>query len=240
MMGLFDLDVESHRRVWHEPSTAVRAKMTTIFICGDPHGEFDHILDAAVAENPAAVILLGDLDLRSSLDVVFARINEHVPIWWIPGNHDTDDELAYDSLFGSDLAARNLHGRVVDICGVRVAGLGGVFRSKIWSGSDVRYSSQDDYIRKCGKGNLWRKGLPLRHRSSIFPSDVTALNNLHADILVTHEAPGAHPHGNLVLTELALRMQVGAAFHGHHHETIVYGDQVWRGVGLREIYRFHF
>lgn len=211
--------------------------MPRFFICGDPHGKFDHILDAVENEHPDAVILLGDLDLQSPLDKVFGRIRYLVPIWWIPGNHDTENESAYDFLYVSELSANSLHGRVVDICGVRVAGLGGVFRSKVWTGSEARYRSQVEYIESCGKGNLWRGGLPLRHRSTIFPSDVAKLSTGHADILVTHEAPGAHRHGNVVLTRLAHHLRVKAAFHGHHHEPITYPDRIWHGVGLREIYR---
>lgn len=212
--------------------------MPRFFICGDPHGEFDHILHAVENEHPDAVILLGDMELHAPLDVVFRRNRARVPVWWIPGNHDTEGEEAYDFLYESALRANCLHGRVVEICGVRVAGLGGVFRSKIWTGQDARYRSQADYIETCGKGNLWRGGLPLRHRSTIFPSDVANLSIERADILVTHEAPCAHPHGNVALTDLAHQLGVTAAFHGHHHETILYPGRIWHGVGLREIYRF--
>lgn len=208
-----------------------------IFICGDPHGEFDHILAAAEEEKPDAVILLGDLDLQAPLDIVFDRIKAQTQLWWIPGNHDTESEAAYDFLFNSSLADHNLHGRVVDIGGVRIAGLGGVFRSKIWAGGDARYDSQEEYLRTCGKGNLWRGGLPMRHRSSIFPSDISLLKNARADILVTHEAPALHQYGSPVLSRLASDLQVKSAFHGHHHQSLSYSDGVWHGVGLRDIYR---
>ena len=47
-------------------------------------------------------------------------------------------ELDYDNLWGSELADRNLHGRVVEIAGYRVAGLGGIFRGKIWNPAEPR------------------------------------------------------------------------------------------------------
>lgn len=47
-------------------------------------------------------------------------------VWWIPGNHDTDSNVDYDNLFGSDLAEHNLHGRAEVIAGFHVAGLSGV------------------------------------------------------------------------------------------------------------------
>lgn len=213
--------------------------MATFLICGDPHGSLEHIVDAADREKPTAVILLGDLELRAPLDVVFEKVSSHTEVWWIPGNHDTEDERAYDFLFESKLSSNNLHGRVVDIGGVRFAGLGGVFRSKVWSGTDPKYRSPEEYMSKCGKGNHWRGGLPLRHRSSIFPSDVGRLIGQRADVLVTHEAPGEHQYGSEVLSELSLALGVRAAFHGHHHESIRYPDKIWHGVGLRSIARVH-
>lgn len=79
-------------------------------------------------------------------------------MWWIPGNHDTDQVHHYDNVFGSTLDDHNLHGRVVDIAGVRIAGLGGVFREKIWNPwkTEPAFASQADYLAHCGAGNRWR------------------------------------------------------------------------------------
>ena len=167
--------------------------MPSFLICGDPHGHFQHILNALRNNAVDAVLLLGDLDLHSPLHSVFHDLCRKISVHWIPGNHDTDNETAYQALFESEFADHNIHGKVVDICGVRVAGLGGVFRSKVWDGAKApTYQSQADFIRRCGKGNLWKGGLPLRHRSTIFPSDVAALDGQKADLLVTHEAPNLH------------------------------------------------
>jgi len=70
-----------------------------------------------------------------------------------------------------------------------------------------------------------------------FPSDVGAFDGLSADVLVTHEAPGMHRFGNSVLSDLATALRVRRAFHGHHHESIVYPDGIWHGLGLREIHQ---
>lgn len=35
--------------------------MSKVFLCGDPHGEFDHILSAIDQWHPDAVLILGDL-----------------------------------------------------------------------------------------------------------------------------------------------------------------------------------
>ena len=55
---------------------------------------------------------------------------------------------------------------------------------------------------------------------------------MRADVLVTHEAPDLHPHGNQALTRLANNLRVLAGFHGHHHENRTYLDSPWHGVAL--------
>ena len=124
------------------------------------------------------------------------------------------------------------------IAGLTIAGLGGVFR-KPWN---PRLREKIDpaetgeaYARKLGKGNLFRGGLPLRHRTTIFPADVAKLAEQQADVLVSHEAPGLHQFGFDVLTELAREMNVNHAFHGHLHEHIVYPETPWAGVGYRSV-----
>ena len=178
--------------------------MPTFLICGDPHGEFQHIRQELSEKPVNAVILLGDLDLHEPLHTIFRNTPHSTSLHWIPGNHDTDNEVAYNALFMSELAGRNLHGRIVDIEGVRVAGLGGVFRSRVWDGETVPiYQSQEEFIHKCGKGNLWHGGLPLRHRSTIFPSDIAAFCGHQADLLVTLEAPALHRHAPYVRIDVA-------------------------------------
>ena len=154
-------------------------------------------------------------------------------------NHDTDSDADYDNLFESELADRNLHGRVVEIAGLRVAGLGGVFRGQIWMPPALPlYDSQGEFHRCCGKGNRWRGGMPRKHRSTIFESDWRSLASKRADILITHEAPGCHHHGFEALNELGRAMRVSRIFHGHQHDRLDYSDQFDRlghqafGVGF--------
>ena len=82
------------------------------------------------------------------------------------------------------------------------------------------------------------RGLPRRHRSSIFPSVYENLSRQHADILVTHEAPSCHRKGFAAIDRLAMDLHVKWLFHGHQHESISYGKysgiQVC-SVGLRGI-----
>ena len=102
-----------------------------VLYCGDPHGRFGHILEAAAALKPLAVILLGDLEPARPLHVELAPILERV--WFIHGNHDTDSAVHWVRIRNSPLAARNLHGQVTMLPdGTRIAGLGGVFRESVW------------------------------------------------------------------------------------------------------------
>lgn len=210
-----------------------------IYICGDPHGRFQHIIEAVKSGRPDAILLLGDQTAQRPLHVELDEIRSLTEVYWIAGNHDTDAENYYDNLFASELADRNLHGRVTTIAGVRIAGVGGVFRTKVW---DPKAEPDFDaaktlanYMKTLGKGNLWRGGLPLRHRSTIFASDLYTLSKQTADVLVTHEAPGMHELGSPALTKLATSMRVSQAFHGHHHRDIVYAGGVWYGVGIQGI-----
>ncbi|MDZ4298789.1 MAG: metallophosphoesterase [Moraxellaceae bacterium] len=194
-----------------------------LLICGDPHGQFDHIIEAVESHQPVAIILLGDIQPKRPLDQELASILDKTQVWWIHGNHDTDSDADFDNLFNSGLSDRNLHGQVVDIAGVKVAGLGGIFRGQVWyPDAPPRFHTPAQFLANCGKGNRWREGLPRKHRSTIFPEDISAFNEQRADILVTHEAPSYHPHGFSVIDELAKSLGVRSAFHGHLHENTAY------------------
>ncbi len=100
-------------------------------------------------------------------------------------------------MFESELSDRNLHGRVLDVAGVRIGGLGGVFRERVWMPpSEPVHASAGEFLRVAGTGNKWRGGLPLRHRTTIFADAYYGLAKIRADVLVTHEAPGAHPQSH--------------------------------------------
>jgi len=213
-----------------------------ILFCGDPHGQFGHIIEAAQEHRPTAVILLGDVQAQRPLEIELASILSRTEIWFIHGNHDTDSDADHDHLFGSALAERNLHGRVVEVAGLRIAGLGGVFRGKVWTPpAPATFENPKQYLARCGKGNFWRGGLPLTHRSTIFPVDFERLQKQRADILVTHEAPSSHPHGFAAIDQLASSLGVSSSFHGHHHDRLDYSAERTRlgfdvfGVGLRGI-----
>lgn len=218
-----------------------------ILMFGDTHGNFGHVLPIVQTEKPAAIIFLGDLQAQKPLHEELATVMDLTEIWFIHGNHDTDSRQDYDNLFGSALADRNLHGRVVEIDGIRVAGLGGVFRESVWypqhsAEVEPKHTDYDSFVKSELDAERWKEyrrlkaagekpsGLPsprlagkaLTHRSSIFWNDWMHLYGQRADILVTHEAPTCHPHGFSAIDVLAQSMRVKYAFHGHHHDRLNY------------------
>ena len=203
-----------------------------IYFLGDVHGHFGHVLEIVQRDRPAAIVFLGDVQAGRPLEVELESILDLTEVWFIHGNHDTDSDADYDHLFNSTLAERNLHGRIAEVAGVRIAGLGGVFRGQVWAPpASWNYESQHEFSARCGQGNHWRSGLPRKHYSTIFPEDYFQLVAERADILVTHEAPSAHPHGFEAIDELARSLRVTKAFHGHHHDCLDYSHD-WARLGF--------
>ena len=176
------------------------------------------------------------------LEVELAPIRDRS--WFIPGNHDTDTDGAWRNLWGSALADRNLHGRVVELPdGTLIAGLGGVFRGAVWMPTDTeaRFRSRAEHTKRTPRQDRFGDGPHRKHWSSIYPDEFNRLAKLRADVLVTHEASGYHPHGFEILDMLAQSLGVRVAVHGHHHDSIDssarWTTQGFRsfGVGLRGI-----
>jgi predicted phosphodiesterase len=214
-----------------------------ILFCGDPHGQWQHIIDAALQTHARAVILLGDLEPARPLHIELEAIWERV--WFIHGNHDTDHADNFANVWHPELAERSLHGRVVTLpCGTRVAGLGGVFRGAVWYPKDAqapKFHNRQAHARITPHQDRWQNGVQLKHWSSIYPDEVEQLASQQADILITHEAPGYHEHGFKELDTLARRMGVRMTVHGHQHDCIdssahwaAQGFQSY-GVGLRGV-----
>lgn len=200
-----------------------------LMFAGDPHGDFKAIIRDALQHKPDVLITLGDHDLEKPFVKVLAPVlDAGIKVYWIPGNHDGDRDDWYNRLFQNISGLWNLHGRVVEIGGVRIAGLGGVFREKIWFPSKAapQFRSRTELLQATppkGHQGRWKAageleaGIPRKHRVSIFPDDFDKLSKLQADILVTHEAPSCHKHGFQVIDELAMKMGVTQILHGHHH-----------------------
>lgn len=220
-----------------------------IWILGDNHGVFEHVMETVKAsgERPAAVIFLGDLECPIPFSDCVADIKSAgIECWVIPGNHDTDTAENYRNLYGDPLfQERNLHGRVVEVAGLRIAGLGGIFREKIWDPDveeipAIRNWQKFALVQNSKRPNRLRIDQPTvqqiasdsvlrKHVSTIFYDDWLHLYGQRADVLVTHEAPDCHEYGYQygfkAITALAQSMRVKFAFHGHMHRDKRYDSE---------------
>ena len=200
--------------------------MSTIWFCGDPHGGVIFLRDALrYCRRPDAIILLGDnMFSEPILPRLQADLGDVPPIWLIHGNHDTDSAAYFQNSFG----ANNIHGKVIDVGGVKIAGLGGVFRGEIWMPPDPpKFHSYEEWYGQWSASvppmrNMtpseflaWKR--PRRHRSTIFPADIEMFEGMQADILVCHEAPSCHEHGFAIIDDLARRLGASRILNGHHH-----------------------
>ncbi|MBV8612209.1 MAG: metallophosphoesterase [Acetobacteraceae bacterium] len=205
--------------------------MTLAFI-GDIHQQW-HCVEAGLAalDTPLeAAVLLGDMQCDRALDELAAPLlSRGVAVFWIFGNHDNDGGPAMwanltDPARNRLTAPGALHGRVAEIGGLRIAGLGGTFRPRVWEPPEpprlrARAELPADLAAMAGH---W----PEAHRAAlahslgaaaVWPEDVARLSTMRADVLVAHEAPSSHPVGKAVIDELARRMGARLVVHGHHH-----------------------
>jgi len=213
---------------------------TPIIFAGDPHRNFTPILRACLARSPGTLILLGDCDCPAPLpDLLAPAVAAGWRVHWILGNHDTETEAAFDHMVGAHPDG-DIGLRVIDIGGVRVAGLPGVFKPRVWypradtPGERVdppRFQTRHAFMATLRPDERWRGGLPLWHRDTIFPEDITQLRKERFDVLVSHEAPSSHRHGFPVLDALAEVCGARLIVHGHHHES--YATTLPNGIAVR-------
>ena len=190
-----------------------------ILFAGDPHGNFQPLIETVHKYKPEAVILLGDYDLDQSLEICLAEIIGMTQIWWIAGNHDFESPSKYKNLFSSSLADNGLHLKVIEIAGLKVAGLSGIFLGRVWyPPQPPKWSSKAHYLNHHQLGHHKNDEMSLKYKSAIWHDEFQTLKKLKADILVTHEAPSSHRHGFSVISDLAMAMGVKNIFHGHLHE----------------------
>lgn len=233
-----------------------------VWLCGDVHGDLRTLQRALkqVPVLPQAVILLGDLDPPEPVGHWLAPIAaQRIDIWFIHGNHETDTDAAFLDMFHAPGAERNINGRVVDVAGLRIAGLGGVFREEVWYPPAPAHFANYDALYEhwlVRTPMSQRQALPAlaslderpvfsprlrKHHSSIFPDVYHRLADQQADVLIVHEAPSCHPHGFVAIDLLAQAMGVHHVVHGHHHDALDYRSASEQlgfhalGVGLRGI-----
>jgi hypothetical protein len=197
-----------------------------IWFVGDVHGEFNHLARTlqAAKERPRWIVFAGDIDIahkpfREILEPVY-RFDQEIRVAFIHGNHDADSHDHWEMLHDCGPAAP-LHGQVVNLSGVLVAGLGGHFIERVWMPpGHPKFASKQASMNR--GGFQYRDGQRPKalYHGAIYPDDLDSLARKRADILVTHEAPSCHPHGFDALDGLARDMQVMRTFHGHHHDDL--------------------
>jgi predicted phosphodiesterase len=198
-----------------------------LWFLGDVHGEFRHIgaalKTAAVASRlPCWLVFLGDIEIfeRSFKDIM-APVRKAFPsvqVGFIHGNHDADDYDHWEALHDCGDAVA-LHGHVVSLDGILVAGLGGNFLGRVWAPpATPTFLNKTKAMERGPYG--WRDGQrpSPRFLGAVYPDDVSSLAAHRADILITHEAPSCHHHGWEALDQLARDMRVVRSFHGHTHD----------------------
>jgi len=208
-------------------------KQKSILFVGDPHGEHQHICQAIKQCKPVSTVLVGDMCYEQPIDHIFNACMQQHQLHWIHGNHDTDTQAWYDSIFMSAWAEQNMHGKVVQVAGLNIAGLGGVFRKKIWGGQAMaKYPSRESWqaMHKHKRFAPVYAASKRKHESSIWLEDYERLAEESADILVLHEAPTSDRYGHQALDDLATRLGVRLIIHGHHHR--FYCDTLNNGIAV--------
>jgi predicted phosphodiesterase len=203
-----------------------------VIFVGDLHRQWHHVVRglAALPRPPRAAVLLGDMECHEPLDVLAAPLlDAGAEVHWIWGNHDYDGgPEMWANLVDRERNRRtregSLNARVATIGGVRIAGLGGTFRRRVWEPPAApRLRARSDLAADIAElGADWTEAQRLAMAEAlaamaIWPEDADALAGLRADVLVTHEAPSSHPQGFCAIDELARRLGARLIVHGHHH-----------------------
>lgn len=213
-----------------------------IIIGGDPHGNFKPLLQAIKNHKPTAVLLVGDIEAEKNLDEIFP---EDTNLWWIHGNHEFENEQMMNNLIESRWGGNNLHNRVIEIDGQRIAGIGGTFNKNLWMPPEMPI--HENY-KSWEAANLNDKYFHTKKKDAegaIYYDDYINMMTMSADILITHEAPTCHPYGHEAIDELAQAMGIKRLFHGHHHDNLDYTEEYDRmgfivnGVGLAGVSNVH-
>lgn len=202
-----------------------------VFI-GDVHRHWRYVAEglARSPRRPRVAVLLGDMECDRPLDEAAAPLlDAGIEVHWIWGNHDYDGgPEMWTNLVDAARNPRTRHGalnaRVAEIGGLRVAGLGGTFRRRVWEPpGSPRLRARAELIEDMAElGPEWseeqrRSMADALAAMAIWPEDVEALLSSRADVLVTHEAPSSHPQGVPAIDEIARRMGARLVIHGHHH-----------------------
>lgn len=209
-----------------------------IGVLGDIHGAFD-AARAVIARRPDVAIWLcvGDIaDEHGRYEPLGADV------YWIHGNNDN-----FDAIAAGDLPAGLHHisnATVVDVAGVRVAGLGGTFAPTWYDTAaaelpppkkgSARATERATRSARAGSSRARSRDDKRRHFVRDEVAACRALSGI--DIFLTHEAPtpfrpfpnGRGPDaGKPQINEILAAMRPRLHLFGHHHR---FSDQHYEGV----------
>jgi predicted phosphodiesterase len=223
-----------------------------IWFAGDVHGRFDHLVKAidAASEKPAAVILLGDVEAPISLHECMRDVESRGVDWfWIIGNHDTDTNENFDHISDPTSMKHNIDGRVIEIDGVRVAGLGGVFRGEIWYPKDENsapiFERFDEYKRSSQEYRRLKARLSKRDlvQAQAAPSE---FRNWQSQLLDLSRAGKLLKHRSTIFPDvyrrlMSLRADIlvtheAPSSHPHGFDVI---DELARAMGVKKLLHGH-
>jgi hypothetical protein len=184
--------------------------------------------DKLTALRPDIVLSCGDLPF-DYLEYLVSRLD--VPLLYVPGNHDPSVRLAdtrwsplqFDPPVPGPAGCENVDGRIVDVHGLRVAGLGGSLRYKP---GPNQYSQAE----------MRRRALKLEFRIRL----KRVRKGRKLDVLITHAPPFGHAEakdaahlGFAAFNRLIEKFEPLLLIHGHIHP---YGrSQPERNVGQTRI-----
>ena len=131
----------------------------------------DHIYSSTLKENiPGVDLILGCGDIPFEyLEFLVSVYN--VPLLYVPGNHDPHHNQAKSSTHAQ--GCENIDGKVVEIKGLRIAGLGGSILYK------------PDAVNQYTQVQMWKRVLPLVIKARWFHEH--GKGNL--DIFIAHSPP---------------------------------------------------
>ena len=107
--------------------------MAKILFYGDPHGVWRPLRESLSTDTPDAIILLGDCDLERPLsDELGGAWPAVTNLFFILGNHEADKPAFFENLTSALPATNHLNAQVVNVGGLRIAGLSGTFDQDVW------------------------------------------------------------------------------------------------------------
>jgi Icc-related predicted phosphoesterase len=191
-------------------------------ILGDIHGDFATVR-RIMSRHPdvQSWLAIGDL-----ADDEGRYENVEAPIYWIKGNNENFDAIASGNLPPSLHFLAN--GTLVEIGGLRVAGLGGTF-APTW------YESPAAALPHPVKKTVRATALADKRRHFVREEVNRCKAFEDLDVFLTHEAPrpyrvhgGKGPEaGKTAINEVILAAHPRLHFFGHHHE---FSDRKLAGV----------